>query len=224
MKLLRAHLSASVTAVLSVVLLARGSMAGVAAAQPGGGTARAGVPWGRVGAGWVLTQYTSARPGEGGGPGPAALYLISPGGTRYQLASWPNWRTAPQLVAWSPDGKRALFQVFTGKGGVELLTLATGRARTFALPGEATPIRFTTPDGLNIVAGRPSGSGTSLARYSLSGGLTRPLGFPADGQVLYLPSGIEFVPGHRSGREVASNRRSPVRRPAARRTGGHAAN
>jgi hypothetical protein len=64
-----------------------------------------------------------------GGSGPEALCLISPGGTRYQPARWADARFAPQLLAWSPDGQRALFQVFSGKGGVEVLTLAhPGRA------------------------------------------------------------------------------------------------
>ena len=161
------------------------------------------MPWDRVGAGWVLAQYASAPPE--GGSGPAALYLISPGGTRYQLASWPDWRFAPQLAAWSPDGKRALFQVFSGKGGVEQLTLATGQVSTFILPGEANPIGYTTPHGLNIVAGHPAGSGTILARYSLSGRLVRSLGYSADGQVLYTPSGTEFVTGTSQGLKLVSN-------------------
>src|SRR3977135_39127 len=75
----------------------------------------AGVPWSHVGPGWVLAQYTTAAP-EGGKTGPATLYLVSPGGAKYKLASWPDNRTAPQLLAWSPDGKHALFQVFSGKG------------------------------------------------------------------------------------------------------------
>ena len=134
MSLRRTSLAAIVTAALSAVLLTAATTAGAAAAQPAAGaaaaapaagTARASVPWNRVGAGWVLTQYTSAAPA--GRSGPAELYLISPSGTRYQLASWPDWRFAPQLIAWSPDGQRALFQVFSGKGGVEQLTLATGQ-------------------------------------------------------------------------------------------------
>ena len=107
MSLRRTSLTAIVTAALSAVLLTAATV-GVAAARPAAGTARASVPWNRVGAGWVLTQYTSAAPA--GRTGPAELYLISPSGTRYQLASWPNWRFAPQLVAWSPDGQRARFQ------------------------------------------------------------------------------------------------------------------
>jgi hypothetical protein len=203
MSLRRTSLTAIVTAALSAMLLTAAATAGVAAAQPAAGTARVSVPWNRVGAGWVLTQYTSAAPV--GRTGPAELYLISPSGTRYQLARWPNWRFAPQLIAWSPDGQRALFQVFSGKGGTEVLTLATGQVSTFVMQGEANPIGFTTPRGLNIVAGQPSGSGTSLARYSLSGRLLQHLGYSADGQALYSPSGNEFATGTSAGLKLVSN-------------------
>jgi TolB protein len=207
MRLRRTPLTAIVTAALSAVLLTAALLttgtAGVAAAQPAVGSVQASVPWSHVGAGWVLTQYASAAPQ--GGSGPAALYLISPGGTRYRLASWPNWRTAPQLLAWSPDGQRALFGVFSGQGGTQVLTLATGQVSTFVMPGAASPIGFTTPRGLNIVAGQPAGSGTSLARYSLSGRLLQPLGYSADGQVLYAPSGIEFLTGTTHGLKLVSN-------------------
>ena len=209
MRLLRAHLTALLTALLTVVLLAAGMLAGVASAQPAA-SAAAGVPWNHVGTGWVLAQYTTAVP-EGGKTGPATLYLISPGGARYKLASWPDNGTAPQLLAWSPDGKRALFQVFSGQGGVEQLTLATGQATRFALPGGATPIGYTTPNGQNIVAGRTSGSQTILARYSLSGRLTRTLGSSADGAVLYEPSGAAFLTGTRSGLKLVSNGGSLIR-------------
>jgi TolB protein len=214
MSLRRTSLTAIVTAALSAVLLTAAATVGAAAAQPAAGTARVSVPWNRVGAGWVLTQYTSAAPV--GRTGPAELYLISPSGTRYQLARWPNWRSAPQLIAWSPDGQRALFQVFSGKGGTQVLTLATGQVSTFVMRGEANPIGFTTPHGLNIVAGQPSGSGISLARYSLSGRLLQRLGYSADGQVLYTPSGTEFATGTRTGLKLVSNggaliRNLPVR-------------
>jgi hypothetical protein len=208
-------LTALLTALLTVLLLAAGALApgtlaGVASAQPAT-SAAAAVPWSHVGTGWVLTQYTTAAP-EGGTTGPVTLYLISPGGAKYKLASWPDNRTAPQLLAWSPDGKRALFQVFSGKGGVEIRTLATGRTTTFALPGGASPVGFTTPDGTNIVAGRLSGSQTILARYSLSGRLTRSLGSSADGAVLYEPSGAAFVTGTSSGLKLVSNGGTLIRK------------
>jgi len=217
--------TAIATAALSAVLLTAATVAttaGAAAAQSAAGTARASVPWGRVGAGWVLTQYTSAAPG--GGSGPEALYLIGPGGTRYRLAGWPDWRTAPQLIAWSPDGRRALFQVFSGQGGAEVLTLATGQASTFVMQGTANPIGFTTPHGLNIVAGQPSGNGTSLARYSLSGRLLQRLGYSADGQVLYARSGTEFATGTGNGLKLVSNGGVLVRNLPVHGTSGNSCN
>jgi TolB protein len=215
MRLRRTPLTAIATAVLSTgvltaALLTTGTAAGAAVAQTARAAQPAGVPWSHVGPGWVLAQYTTAAP-EGGKTGPAELYLISPGGARYRLARWPDFRFAPELVAWSPDGKRALFQVFSGKGGVEQLTLATGRMSTFVMQGTATPIGYTTPAGLNIVAGRPSGTGTILARYSLSGRLVQSLGYSADGQVLYAPSGTEFATGATRGVKLVSNRGSLIR-------------
>src|SRR5260370_19194761 len=129
---------ASLTAILTAVLLTAGTTASVAATQSAASAAPAGVPWDRVGPGWVLAQYTTAHP-EGGRTGPETLNLISPSGTKYQLARWPDSRFAPVLFAWSPDGKRALFQVFSGKGGVEVLTLATGQLSTFVMPGLPNP-------------------------------------------------------------------------------------
>jgi hypothetical protein len=171
---------------------------------------RAGVPWNRVGPGWVLTQYTSARPE--GGSGPSTLYLVSPGGARYRLAGWPNWKTAPELVAWSPDGQRALFQVFAGHGGAEQLTLATGQVSQLAMPSGVSAIGYTAPRGLNIVAGRQDGDGTSLARYTLSGQLAVSLGYSADGQVLYQSSGAAFVTGASDGLKLVGNGGNLLRR------------
>jgi len=184
--------------------------AGTAAAQPTRAAQPAGVPWSHVGPEWVLAQYTTAAP-EGGKTGPVTLFLISPAGARYQLARWPDFRSAPELLAWSPDGKRALFQTFSGQGGVGQLTLATGHMTTFVMPGAASPIGYTTPKGLNIVAGRPSGSGTILARYNLSGRLVQSLGYSTDGAVLYAPSGAEFVTGASHGLKLVSNHGSLIR-------------
>jgi TolB protein len=218
MRLRRTPLTAIATAVLSAgVLTAALITTGTAATAEPAGTSHparaaqpAGVPWSHVGPGWVLAQYTTAAP-EGGKTGPATLYLVSPGGAKYQLAHWPDFRTAPELVAWSPDGKRALFQVFSGKGGVEQLTLATGRMSTFVMQGNATPIGYTTPDGLNIVGSRPSGNGTIVARYSLSGRLVQSLGRFDGGQPLYAPSGTEFAAGASHGIKLVSNSGALIR-------------
>ena len=209
MRLRRTPLTVIATAVLSAgVLTAALLTTGTAAtAEPVTSAQPAGVPWSHVGPGWVLAQYTTAAP-EGGKTGPATLYLVSPGGARYQLARWPDFRTAPELVAWSPDGKRALFQVFSGKGGAEQLTLATGRMGTFVMQGNATPIGYTTPRGLNIVGTRLSGNSTIVARYSLAGRLVRSLG---SGGALYSPSGTEFAAGASRGVKLVSNRGALIR-------------
>jgi hypothetical protein len=209
MRLRRTPLTAIATAVLSAgVLTAALLTTGTAAtAEPVTSAQPAGVPWSHVGPGWVLAQYTTAAP-EGGKTGPATLYLVSPGGAKYQLARWPDFRTAPELVAWSPDGKRALFQVFSGKGGAEQLTLATGRMSTFVMQGNATPIGYTTPRGLNIVGTRLSGNSTIVARFSLSGRLVQSLG---SGGALYTPSGTEFAAGASRGVKLVSNRGALIR-------------
>jgi hypothetical protein len=209
MRLRRTPLTAIAAAVLSAgVLTAALLTTGTAAtAEPVTRAQPAGVPWSHVGPGWVLAQYTTAAP-EGGKTGPVTLYLISPGGARYQLARWRDFRSAPELVAWSPDGKRALFQVFSGKGGAEQLTLATGRMSTFVMQGNATPIGYTTPRGLNILGSRLSGNDTIVARYSLSGRLVRSLG---SGGALYAPSGTEFAAGASHGIKLVSNRGSLIR-------------
>src|SRR5947209_5684655 len=215
MRLRRTPLIAIATAVLSVgaltaTLLTTGTAATAEPAttsHPANVAQPASVPWSRVGPGWVLAQYTTAAP-EGGKTGPVTLYLISPGGARYQLARWPDFRSAPELVAWAPDGKRALFQVFSGKGGTEQLTLATGRMSTFVMQGNATPIGYTTPRGLNIVGTRLSGNSTIVARYSLSGRLVQSLG---SGGALYAPSGTDFAAGTSHGIKLVSNRGSLIR-------------
>jgi hypothetical protein len=216
MRLRRNPLMAIATAVLSAGALTAALLTtGTAATAEPASTAEAattshaasfarpaGVPWSHVGPGWVLTQYVAAVP-EGGKPGPVTLYLISPTGARYQLAHWPDSRTAPSLVAWSPDGKRALFQVFSGQGRAEQLTLATGQMTTFVMQGDATPIGYTTPRGLNILASRPSDNDFIEGRYSLSGRLLKSLGSRG---ALYTPSGTEFAAGASHGLKLVSNR------------------
>ena len=79
------------------------------------------------------------------------------------------------------------------------------------MQGAANPIGYTTPKGLNIVGARPSGNGTVLARYSLSGRLVQSLGYSAGGGALYAPSGVEFVTGTGRGLKLVSNRGSLIR-------------
>lgn len=99
----------------------------------------------------MLDEYTATFPKAG----PAALYLFSPQGARYRLASWPDSDTAPQLLAWSPDGKRALFVTRSADPRTEQLTLATGKTMTFALPRRALPVGYVPPCGTDIVGYTP---------------------------------------------------------------------
>jgi len=181
-----------------------------AAALPAAGGGR--VPWSEVGPGWVLDEYTawSGTPKAG----PAELYLFSPQGTRYQLASWADNSTAPQLQAWSPDGKRALF-VFGGGPRTEQLTLATGKASTFTLPHGVTAIGYTMPGGTGIVGYTPGGCPSKCAfyRFSQDGALAGSLGtYPGLGQeILYSASGTEFAAGGGRGLELASSSGTLIR-------------
>ena len=113
--------------------------------------------------------------------------------------------------------------MFAGPSGAEQLTLATGRVSSFTLPGEATPIGYTTPRGLNIVASL-AGSGTSLARYSFSGRLVRSLGYSAGGQALYAPDGTRFVTGTSHGVKLVSNGGAPIRNLPVPRTSANSCN
>jgi hypothetical protein len=118
---------APIAALAAAGMLIAGATASLASGQHRTAAAvPAGVPWHQVGPGWVLAQYSKSRPG-GGHSGPETLDLISPSGTSYQLASWPDNLTAPSLLSWSPDGTRALLQVPAGNNIVyEQMTLATG--------------------------------------------------------------------------------------------------
>lgn len=93
---------AAVIAIAAASLLTAAALpamtAAAATAAAAGRAAQAKVPWSKVGPGWVLDEYTVTSPKAG----PAALYLFSPQGTRYQLASWPDSNSAPTLMAWSP--------------------------------------------------------------------------------------------------------------------------
>ena len=205
---------ASLTAILTAVLFTAGTTASLAAsaapATPAAPTARAAVPWDRVGPGWVLAQYTTARP-AGGGSGPETLYLISPDGTKYQLARWPNSRSAPaaaRLVA-----RRAARAVpdLLGQGRRRGAQPRHRSGEHVRPAGHGQPDRVHHP-GRPEHRRRPlSGSGTSLARYSLSGRLTQSLGYSTDGQVLYPPSGTEFLTGASNGLKLVSNDGAQIR-------------
>jgi hypothetical protein len=183
---------------------------GLAAGQAAG---RPAVPWARVGPGWVLAEYWNGRYAEQGPPrsAPASLYLVSPADGRYLLYRTAATSHPPTLIGWSGDKARALLRT-AAPGGMEQVTLATGRVTPFRLPAQASVIGYTRPSGLNLLAWRQAtGSRVELARYSLAGALTRVLGGgpdlggavdSADGTVLAVAAGHGLRLVSNSGRVI----------------------
>jgi hypothetical protein len=197
--------AAAIAIAITAASLLTTSALPAATAVAAGRAAQAKVPWSKVGPGWVLDEYTVTFPKAG----PAELYLFSPQGTRYQLASWPDSDTAPQLVAWSPDGTRALLTTYSTHPHTEQLTLATGKTTTVTLPDGTQPIGYTTPHGTDIVAGiepaRPCCSDFKYYLYGQDGVKVRSLGgYPGAG-ILYTPAGTEFATGGRDGLQLVSS-------------------
>lgn len=159
------------------------SSVGVPAGQVG---TRAQVPWDQVGPGWFLVQSDSSAPDspeESAPPAPkrgtATLALVSPDGARYVITTWPGRGAGSgpmnlaELVAWSGDGRHALFNAF-GNGIAIEMDLTTGASRQISVPHLFT-IGFTSPTGANLVAVEdmetPDGTwlGQQLVRLDLNG-------------------------------------------------------
>jgi hypothetical protein len=180
----------------------------------------ASIPWSQVGPGWLLGEWSPKLRNSS-----VTLVLVDPLGGRYVLASG---RAVPAggLVAWSGDGRRALFA--GGDGNNTLLTvvqLRSGKSNTFSIgSGSSGPVAFTEPDGRAIVVGgtafgtaTPTPVYTPLRRFGLQGALeyTYPESFPQAGHVqgefLYSPDGRELVLPTTRGFEVVTNEGQPVR-------------
>jgi TolB protein len=143
----------------------------LAAGQTGG---RAAIPWSLLGPGWTLAEVSTAQPNANGaatGGGRYMIYLVDPVGGKYRI--WASTGGgALDLLAWSGDGKTALYDAGAGAGGAPaygLLTLASGQATPLQLPAGVTAMGFTRPDGFNILAVHQKGGKYRLERYSLDG-------------------------------------------------------
>jgi hypothetical protein len=143
---------------------------------------RANVPWGEVGPGWALAEYTT---GSDTVAGPVTLYLVSPSGDLYPVYQWPATTKPWRLVGWSGDGTRALFEVGSAdQTTAHELTLRSGRVTTFALPFGSYTQGYTRPDGKNILVFVNDGitrydrTGT-LQQRLISGGLMQAISSPA---------------------------------------------
>jgi TolB protein len=159
-------------------------------------TARsAAVPWRSVGPGWVLDTYSA---GTRARPAPTTLYLVSPGGAKYRLLTWPVSATpAPTIEAWAGSKTEALFALPSANGqpGYGELNLATGKMTRVAFASAATtPLGYTQPSGGQILGITQRGQNTTIARYTQSGALVKAL--VTVGQALgasYSPDGAKLA-------------------------------
>lgn len=209
--------AAAVTAVLSVCVPA--ALAGQVRAparpaatmlQAGRVGTRAEVPWKSVGSGWALAEFTTTTATT---DRPTTLYLVDPAGGIYRLYQWPavppgqRW----QLVAWSGDKARALFEVPSSSGGPTMhqLVLATGKATTLRLPAATSSIiGYTDPLGASILAGDDG-----IVRFSLTGKLQDRLIKGANYvSALSAPNGLSYVVNGAAGVELVSNGGGIIRR------------
>jgi hypothetical protein len=200
----------------------------LAAGTEGG---RAAVPWSEVGPGWILAEWdpvTAVPPGSSpaSGPAPTTLYLVDPAGGRYLITTFPasTFNVPGDLVAWSGDGRRALFTEsvsVTGGSGlgttITELDLATAATHSFTIQGNAEQVGYTRPDGTAIVVALETDDSTAtIERMDTSGvvQLTYPTSFAGAGSTaggfLYSPDGSELVFATTAGLELVSNGGAPV--------------
>jgi hypothetical protein len=212
----RGRLGALTGVCAAAMLAAAGATAGAAMAQPQAAAqpqapalAQAKVPWSSVGSGWELVQYAAGAPSKDA----TTLYLVSPSGTKYSMYTWRAAKTTnpPSLVAWSGDKTRALF-FDDVDNKVTQLTLTTGKTSSFTLTGQTSPLGYTLPDGLNIVAVTNNSSSFTLARYSLTGKLQKVLVRSSWAyEAAYAPNGVTLaIPGSK-GLQLVSNAGGVIR-------------
>jgi TolB protein len=207
---------AALSAVCVAGLLGAGA-AGAASASVGASAARpqAGVPWSQVGPGWTLVEYTNGTMTKHAA---TMLYIVSPGGVKYLVHTWPKTAAfPPDLISWSGDKTRLLF-VSSDPGHLEQLNMQTGTLSTISMQGSVQLIGYTRPHGLNILGGAGTGKVVKLARYSLSGKLLKVLATGNEFQVVAIDSadGTTLAVSTGKGLELVSNaggviRQLPVR-------------
>jgi hypothetical protein len=186
---------------------------------------RATIPWSLIGPGWALAEVSTARPdadGAAAGSGRYVTYLVDPQGGKYRIVA-TSGPAAPDLLAWSGNGKTALYAAGGGQAGsYGLLNVASGQLTSLPLPAGVTALGFTRPEGLNIVAVRQKQDKYLLERYTLAGAhaatlgtLPRPAGATdiLQGNALSSPDGTTVVWGV-SGHEMqlVSNAGGLIRR------------
>src|SRR5215469_3023108 len=127
------------------------------------------VPWAQVGPGWILAEWTPTLIP----PAPISLFLIDPAGGRYLIETFPASPAGSgpaTIVAWSGDGRRALFSTGSASATVTVLDLRSLATSQFQL-ANASPVTFTRPAGEAILVNvQVNDYGQSkLERVSLTG-------------------------------------------------------
>ena len=124
------------------------------------------------------SPVSGQRPGETAPPGEPAyetaattLYLVDPAGGRYAITTFapPGDGSRPELVDWSGDGSRALFES-GGPGSSTVITevdLHSGTQTTFTVNGTSVSPRYTRPEGKAVLLETP-GYTSQAARSSAS--------------------------------------------------------
>jgi TolB protein len=219
----RKHLALTVGVL--VLALSAGPVSALAAPMAPAARPRpaAVVPWSKAGPGWTVTVYsTSSAPGVT--PvvqGVTTLYLTSPQGAKYKIAALAASAVPYHLLDWSGDRQRALLWGRTAPSAralMEQVSLVTGRVVSkFTLPGYVTPIGYTRPDGLNLLALRLSATSTQVVRYNLAGQQQVVLAsMKSVAGVIDSPDGSSVIIGTSSGLEQVANSGggTPTRFPA----------
>jgi hypothetical protein len=202
---------AGTAVLLGAGLVGAGALgAGVASASTAGAVTgqqstapAAAVPWGSVGAGWVLTRYSTGTPSK---PEPTTLYLVSPSGAKYPIDTWKAGATVPSVIAWAGDKTQALLYVSIPRTNAPAVTkyselnLETGKQTALTLAGNANPLGYTLPTGQQILGetANPAGNANAkitLARYTQAGKLVKALITEKGSGIsaLYSPNGAALA-------------------------------
>jgi hypothetical protein len=157
------------------------------------------VPWSSVGAGWVLTEYST---GTSASRGATTLELTSPAGAKYPLYTWAKSVTPPTLAAWSPSKTEVMLMVW-GKnlqpsGVYDRLNLQTGKISTLSLGQATRVVSYTRPTGLQILAEQVKSTTTmwseTLERITKTGQPVKVLATSKYTQSNYVGFGAVYAP------------------------------
>lgn len=179
------------------------------------------IPWSQVGPGWTIATWSPASgvsPGEDQPPdepsratATTTLYLVNPAGGRYKITTFPppGEGAGPELIDWSGDGSRAVFQINSDSRKAVIVDLHTGAQTTVDIDGYP---RFTRPNGEALLLthfGYSSGP-SSLERVDLDGHMqltypTDKLGSAFNGRYVASADGTRLVVGTEAGLSLMGN-------------------